>query len=80
MLKIVFEMLCTRGGQKLSPYLRAHVSGFHTSKNFAKEERNGDARVSLWLSSSMGFAGDYLAFTGVGCSPLADQSSWICCL
>ncbi|KAH0652511.1 hypothetical protein KY289_030189 [Solanum tuberosum] len=41
------------------------------AQNFAEEERNGDARVSLLLlSSSMGFAGDYLAFVGVGCSPL----------
>ncbi|KAH0655097.1 hypothetical protein KY290_030899 [Solanum tuberosum] len=40
-------MLCARGGQKLRPYLCVHVSGFHTSKNFAEEERNGDARVSL---------------------------------
>ncbi|KAH0665864.1 hypothetical protein KY285_027070 [Solanum tuberosum] len=101
-------MLCAQGGQKLSPYLCAHVSGFHTSKyvflfpykhcgmnsivsecqfhieimaqNFAEEERNGDARVSLLLLSSMGFAGDYLAFAGVDCSPLAGQSSWSCCL
>ncbi|KAH0652528.1 hypothetical protein KY289_030206 [Solanum tuberosum] len=51
------------------------------AQNFAKEERNGDATVSLLLlSSSMGFAGDYLAFAGVGCSPLAGQSSWSCCL
>ncbi|KAH0683152.1 hypothetical protein KY289_020904 [Solanum tuberosum] len=74
-------MLCARGGQKLSTYLCAHVSGFHTSKNFAEEERNGDARVSLLLLSSlMGFVGDYLAFAGVGCSPLACQSSCSCCL
>ncbi|KAH0655171.1 hypothetical protein KY285_030053 [Solanum tuberosum] len=51
------------------------------AQNFAKEERNGDATVSLLLfSSSMGFAGDYLAFAGVGCSPLAGQNSWSCCL
>ncbi|XP_010319879.1 uncharacterized protein [Solanum lycopersicum] len=63
MLKLVTEMLCDRGGQKLSPYLCAHVSSFHTSKNFAEEERNGDLRVSLLLSSSMGFA-------RVGCKQL----------
>ncbi|KAH0683139.1 hypothetical protein KY290_021728 [Solanum tuberosum] len=51
------------------------------AQNFAEEERNGDARVSLLLLSSlMGFAGDYLAFAGVGCSPLACQSSCSCCL
>uniref|UniRef100_M1CET5 Uncharacterized protein n=1 Tax=Solanum tuberosum TaxID=4113 RepID=M1CET5_SOLTU len=27
-----------------------------------------------------GFVGEYLAFAGVGCSPLAGQSSWSCCL
>ena len=32
MLKLVSEMLCTRGGQKLRPYLGAQASGFHTSK------------------------------------------------
>ena len=32
MLKVVSEMLCARGGQKLRPYLCAQVSGFHTSK------------------------------------------------
>ncbi|KAH0682761.1 hypothetical protein KY290_023363 [Solanum tuberosum] len=73
-------MLCARGGQKLSPYLCAHVSGFHTSKNFAEEERNGDARVSLLLlSSSIGFAGDYLAFAGVGCSPVRADGAAVCC-
>uniref|UniRef100_M1DLA0 Uncharacterized protein n=1 Tax=Solanum tuberosum TaxID=4113 RepID=M1DLA0_SOLTU len=51
------------------------------AQNFAEEKRTGDARVSLLLlSSSMGFAGDYLSFAGVGCSPLAGQSSWSCCL
>ncbi|KAK6792018.1 hypothetical protein RDI58_011099 [Solanum bulbocastanum] len=51
------------------------------AQNFAEKERNGDARVSLLLlSSSMGFAGDYLAFARFGCSTLTGQSSWSCCL
>ncbi|KAG5594575.1 hypothetical protein H5410_035807 [Solanum commersonii] len=50
------------------------------AQNFAEEERNGDARVSLLLlSSSMGFAGDYLAFAGVGCLPLAGGAAVCCC-
>ncbi|KAH0730584.1 hypothetical protein KY289_001772 [Solanum tuberosum] len=51
------------------------------AQNFAEEERNGDARVSLLLllSSSMGFAGDYLAFAGVGCSLVRAANAAVCC-
>ncbi|KAG5609570.1 hypothetical protein H5410_020851, partial [Solanum commersonii] len=50
------------------------------AQNFAEEERNGDARVPLLLlSSSMGFAGDYLAFAGVGCSPVRADGAAVCC-
>ncbi|KAH0742973.1 hypothetical protein KY290_030966 [Solanum tuberosum] len=52
------------------------------AQNFAKEERNGDATVSLLLfSSSMGFAGDYLAFAGVAArrSLVRAAGAAVCC-
>ncbi|KAH0684986.1 hypothetical protein KY285_021754 [Solanum tuberosum] len=53
--EISFRNVVRSRRSEVESYLRAHVSGFHTSKNFAEEERNGDARVSLlFLSSSMG--------------------------
>ena len=32
MLKLVSEMLCAQGGQKMRSFLCAQISGFHTSK------------------------------------------------
>ncbi|KAK6792111.1 hypothetical protein RDI58_011192 [Solanum bulbocastanum] len=86
MSQITWESLCLSCFHTKTIGMNSIVSEcqFHIeikAQNFVEEERNGDARVSLLLfSSSMGFADDYLDFTGVGRSTLAGQSSWSCCL